>query len=96
MTTVPSNKSPRRMTEALPPRNPALHDDRMLLSFDIDCGPLAKGHRFVARGVSDRARCSIPRLSIRSRRVLAAPSISNMNSFPGFHHRRSSNASFST
>ncbi len=26
----------------------------MLLAFDIDCGPLVKGHRFIARGIGDQ------------------------------------------
>jgi hypothetical protein len=26
----------------------------MLLTFDIDCGPLVRGHRFIARGICDK------------------------------------------
>lgn len=36
----------------LPPRSSALPEDRMLVSFDIDCGELVRGHHFVARGVA--------------------------------------------
>jgi hypothetical protein len=37
----------------VPPRNEALPEDRMLVSFDLDCGELVRGHRFVARGVAE-------------------------------------------
>lgn len=38
---------------AIPPRGPALAWRRWLLSFDVDCGELVAGHRFVARGLQD-------------------------------------------
>lgn len=36
----------------VPPRSPAL-SRHLLISFDIDCGELVRGHRFIARGLSD-------------------------------------------
>lgn len=35
-------------------RGSALPENRMLVRFDIDCGELVRGHRFIARGVCDR------------------------------------------
>jgi len=32
----------------------------MILSFDVDCGELIPGHRFVARGLAGRSRLPIP------------------------------------
>jgi hypothetical protein len=32
----------------------------MMLSFDIDCGELASGHRFIARGLGGPFRAPIP------------------------------------
>jgi hypothetical protein len=37
----------------VPPRGPASASRSFLLSFDINCGELVPGHRFVARGLSD-------------------------------------------
>jgi hypothetical protein len=37
----------------LPARGPALAGKRMLLAFDIDCGEIVVGHRFIARGLAD-------------------------------------------
>ena len=37
---------------ALVHRGPALPEDRMLISFDVDCGELVPGHSFIARGVA--------------------------------------------
>ena len=39
--------------DALPPRGNRLPEKRMLVTFDIDCGPLIEGHRFIARGLAD-------------------------------------------
>ena len=39
--------------EPIPPRGPGLPEDRMLVSFDVDCGYLLPGHRFIARGICD-------------------------------------------
>ena len=37
----------------VPSRGPALSGKRMLLTFDIDCGEVVDGHRFIARGLAD-------------------------------------------
>ena len=37
----------------VPARGPALSRKRMLLTFDIDCGEVVDGHRFIARGLAD-------------------------------------------
>lgn len=44
----------------MPARGPALPEDRMLISFDVDCGQLVPGHRFIARGLCDRGSISGP------------------------------------
>lgn len=44
----------------LPPRNPAIRDRPMIVSFDLDCGELVPGHHFVGRGVSGPYRMPIP------------------------------------
>lgn len=47
------------MTE-IPPRGPALRGVPMILSFDVDCGELVPGHRFVARGLSGPVELTHP------------------------------------
>jgi hypothetical protein len=42
------------LVDAIPPRGPALPESRMLVSFDIDCGELVKGHHFIVRGICDQ------------------------------------------
>jgi hypothetical protein len=49
-----SSKRRRRAEKSIPPRGPALRDRPMLLSFDVDCGALIRGHRFIARGLCDQ------------------------------------------
>lgn len=49
-----SSKRRRRAGQSIPPRGPRLREDQMLISFDVDCGALAGGHRFIARGISDK------------------------------------------
>lgn len=39
--------------KGIPPRGPALPDEDMLFPFDVDCGELVQGHRFIARGLCD-------------------------------------------
>ncbi len=43
----------------LPPRCRVLQATPMLLSFDVDCGELLPGHRFVARGLSGPERLQV-------------------------------------
>ena len=40
----------------IPPRGPNVERqaDRMLFTFDVDCGELISGHRFIARGICDQ------------------------------------------
>ena len=45
---------------ALPPRSEVLLDTQMLLSFDVDCGEVLPGHRFIARGLSGPVMLPIP------------------------------------
>jgi len=40
----------------IPPRGPALPEEEMLLTFDVDCGELVTGHHFIARGICDTGR----------------------------------------
>lgn len=47
------NRRPGPAHEPVPARGPELPEDRMLVSFDIDCGYLLAGHRFIARGIAD-------------------------------------------
>ena len=53
------------MNRPIPPRGPNLQrkEDRMLLAFDIDCGELVQGHRFIARGICNQG--TIDRNDIR-------------------------------
>jgi hypothetical protein len=46
------------MTGELPPRGAVFHGRAMMLSFDVDCGELTPGHRFVARGLGGPFRAS--------------------------------------
>ncbi|NAZ83870.1 hypothetical protein GTR02_18835 [Kineococcus sp. R8] len=39
----------------MPPRSPRL-SDRLLATFDLDCGELIPGHRLIARGLADEGR----------------------------------------
>jgi len=48
------------MKPRLPPRGAALRDRPMILSFDVDCGELIPGHRFVARGLAGPYRLPVP------------------------------------
>jgi hypothetical protein len=48
------------MSRKLPPRGPVFAGRSMMLSFDIDCGELASGHRFIARGLGGPFRAPIP------------------------------------
>jgi len=48
------------MEHRLPPRGPALIDQAMILSFDVDCGELIPGHRFIARGLAGPMMLPIP------------------------------------
>lgn len=41
----------------MPPRSPRL-SDRLLATFDLDCGELIPGHRLIARGLADEGRSS--------------------------------------
>ncbi len=47
------NHSYGRSVKKIPARGPALAERRMLLSFDVDCGEIVVGHRFIARGLAD-------------------------------------------
>jgi hypothetical protein len=44
----------------IPERGPALHEDVMLVLFDVDCGYLLEAHRFIARGLRDDGLVSGP------------------------------------
>ncbi|MFI7588550.1 hypothetical protein ACIB24_15885 [Spongisporangium articulatum] len=44
----------------LPARGPALQGRALIASFDIDCGELLPGHRFVARGLGGPYELPIP------------------------------------
>lgn len=44
----------------LPARSPALRDRPMIVTFDVDCGELLPGHRFLARGLSGPAVLPLP------------------------------------
>jgi hypothetical protein len=48
--------------DEVPERGPALREDRMLVPFDVDCGYLLDGHRFIARGLLDQGMLSRPDL----------------------------------
>ena len=50
------SKRSRHLADPIPPRGPALERtaDRMLFTFDVDCGELIEGHRFIARGLCDQ------------------------------------------
>jgi hypothetical protein len=39
--------------EPVPPRGPRVQGRDMLVEFDVDCGYLIEGHRFIARGLED-------------------------------------------
>lgn len=41
----------------MPPRSPRLAN-RLLATFDLDCGELVPGHRLIARGLADEGRSS--------------------------------------
>ena len=49
-----------RRRPGLPPRSPALAGRTFLLSFDLDCGELLPGHRFIARGLEDDGPLDAP------------------------------------
>ena len=62
--------------DAIPPRGPAMPEDRMLGSFDIDCGELVNGHRFIARGICDQGSdddVSAPAFSLEYELVPGVP-----------------------
>lgn len=48
-----------RGPSSVPPRGPAVAARSFLVSFDVDCGELVQGHRFVARGLSDVGQLSV-------------------------------------
>ena len=48
------------MKGKVPPRGPVFDHRPMLLVFDVDCGELIPGHRFIARGLGGPLRVDIP------------------------------------
>jgi hypothetical protein len=76
---------------ALPPRSQALAEDRMIVSFDLDCGELVPGHRFVGRGVADcglmppfDGRQAVPGISLEYELVPGVPPLDNPAEFFSF------------
>ena len=75
------------IVDAIPPRGPALPEDRMLLSFDIDCGELVEGHRFIARGICDQGTIesdddvSAPAFSLEYELVPGVPPLDSSRRF---------------
>jgi hypothetical protein len=55
-----SERRRRRDEARVTPRDAAVPDEPMLLAFDVDCGELIRGHRFVARGIRDTGTIDRP------------------------------------
>jgi hypothetical protein len=55
-----SSSRRKQHDEPIPARGPALPEDRMLVSFDVDCGQMIHSHRFIARGISDSGTMTGP------------------------------------
>ncbi len=47
----------------VPARGPAIAHRRMLFAFDVDCGEIVVGHRFIARGLADHGTIKVDELS---------------------------------
>ena len=48
------------MKRKVPPRGPVFDGRQMILVFDVDCGELVPGHRFIARGLGGPFLLPIP------------------------------------